>query len=476
MTRTHTYLILPALAAALLAAGAAAGYFWARHNTVPAVATTAPHTQPQALYWYDPMVPSQHFDKPGKSPFMDMQLLPKYADGSDGGGGIHIDSNLQQSLGIRTTTVERGQLVTQLQVPGTLSWDLRKESLISARVEGTISQLLVKVPFTPVQRGQALAALLAPEWSSAVAEAQALRQAQSASARELQQAAQQRLHVLGVPGGRGRDGSLVLSAPRDGVISEVLVREGQAVMPGTPLFRVNGADTLWLEAAIPQAAVAAVHAGTPVQAVVSAEPGRTFSGKVEQLLPQIDPTSRTQRARIVLDNHDGLLAAGMFADVTLQAQNGPALPLLPTDALIATGNDSRVIVQARDGRFHPLRVRTGRSSNGRTEILAGLDGGERVVVSGQFLIDSEASLSGALERLPEAATAMVLSAKAASSPTSAPRCPVQHWYDPMKPEQHFDQPGKSPFMDMPLLPAFAAGATADCTINDIPSSNTQVQP
>ncbi len=408
MTRTSTSLILTGVAAALLAAGAAGGYFWARHNAGPATAMAMPdasQTQRQALYWYDPMVPDQHFDKPGKSPFMDMQLVAKYTDDSSAGSGIHIDAGLQQSVGIRVATVERGQLVSQLHVPGTLGWDLRQESVVSARVEATVSQLLVKAPFTPVQHGQPLAALLAPGWSSAVAEAQALRNAQSASARELQQAAQQRLHILGVPAGRGRDGSLVLSAPRNGVVSEVLVREGQAVMPGTPLFRVNGTGSLWLEAAIPQAGVIAVRAGTPVQAVVSAVPGRTFHGTVEQLLPQIDPASRTQRARIVLDNPDGLLAAGMFADVTLQAQDGPSVPLLPTEALIATGSDSRVIVQAADGRFHPVRVRTGRSSGGRTEILAGLDGGEHVVVSGQFLIDSEASLSGALQRLPEAPAA-----------------------------------------------------------------------
>lgn len=405
MTRTSTSLILTGVAAALLAAGAAGGYLWARHNARPATAMAMPdasQTQRQALYWYDPMVPDQHFDKPGKSPFMDMQLVAKYADDSSTGSGIHIDAGLQQSVGIRVATVARGQLVSQLHVPGTLGWDLRQESVVSARVEATVSQLRVKAPFTPVQHGQPLAALLAPGWSSAVAEAQALRNAQSASARELQQAAQQRLHVLGVPAGRGRDGSLVLSAPRNGVVSEVLVREGQAVMPGMPLFRVNGTGSLWLEAAIPQAGVIAVRAGTPVQAVVSAVPGRTFHGTVEQLLPQIDPASRTQRARIVLDNPDGLLAAGMFADVTLQAQDGPNVPLLPTEALIATGSDSRVIVQAADGRFHPVRVRTGRSSDGRTEILAGLDGGEHVVVSGQFLIDSEASLSGALQRLPEA--------------------------------------------------------------------------
>ena len=183
-----------------------------------------------------------------------------------------------------------------------------------------------------------------------------------------------------------------------------LAREGQTVMPGTPLFRINGTDTLWLEAAIPQANAMALRPGTPVEAVVSAAPGQTFVGEVEALLPLVDTTSRTQRARIVLRNPGNVLAPGMFAEVTLQPQDGVAVPLVPTEALIATGADSRVIVQDADGGFRPVRVRAGRSSGGRTEILAGLTGREKIVVSGQFLIDSEASLSGALERLNSTST------------------------------------------------------------------------
>jgi len=192
---------------------------------------------------------------------------------------------------------------------------------------------------------------------------------------------------------------VTLRAPSDGVVSEVLVREGQAVAAGTPLFRINGVETVWLEAAIPQAGAAALRAGAPIEATVSALPGKIFGGEVEALLPPVDATSRTLRARSVVRNPDGLLAPGMFADVSLRADPGTSVPLVPTEALIATGSDSRVIVQDADGRFRAVRVRSGRSGDGRTEILAGLEGGERVVVSGQFLIDSEASLSGALERL-----------------------------------------------------------------------------
>ena len=407
MTSTTNRLMLAAAAAGLLTVGLGAGYWWtqrhAGHDLKQTATPMASQTERKVLYWYDPMAPDQHFDKPGKSPFMDMQLVPKYAD-EVAGGSVRIDAGLQQSVGIRTAQVEIGRLASTVRVPGTLTWDLRQESVVSARVEGLVSHVQVKAPYTKVARGQPLASLLAPSWSSALAEARALRQAQSASARELQSAAQQRLRVLGVPGGMARDGSVTLSAPKHGVVTEVLAREGQTVMPGTPLFRINGTDTLWLEAAIPQASAMALRPGTPVEAVVSAAPGQTFVGEVEALLPLVDTTSRTQRARIVLRNPNGVLAPGMFAEVTLQPQDGAAVPLVPTEALIATGADSRVIVQDADGGFRPVRVRAGRSSGGRTEILAGLTGREKIVVSGQFLIDSEASLSGALERLNDTST------------------------------------------------------------------------
>jgi len=399
---------LAAIAAvALVGIGIAAGYGIAsRQTSATSPMAASENGEREALYWYDPMVPDQHFDRPGKSPFMDMELVPKYAD-ETASGGVRVNPAMQQNVGIRVATVERGQLPSTLRVPGTLTWNLRQESVVSARAEGLVTQVLVKAPYTNVQRGQPLVVLLAPSWSSALAENTALQNADSPAARELQEAARQRLRALGVPEqAAAEDGSVTLAAPTDGVVIEVLAREGATVMPGAPLFRVNSTASLWLEAWIPQASVANLRAGTPVRANVDGLPGQTFTGAVEVLLPQVDPASRTQRARIVLQNPRGLLAPGMFAEVSLQAGEQPALPLIPTEALIATGEDSRVIVQDEDGSFHPVRVRVGRSSDGRTEVLAGLEGGERVVVSGQFLIDSEASLSGALDRLESEAGAM----------------------------------------------------------------------
>lgn len=396
MTRTHRFLFIT-LGAIALSGAIGLGYWWghARGDT-PASGTSSGR---KVLYWYDPMAPGQHFDKPGKSPYMDMQLLPKYADEATT-NGITIAPGVRQNLGIRTVEAKRGALESAIQVPGTIAWDLRQERIVSARVDTIVERLYVRAPFESVRAGQPLASVIAPNWNTAIAEARALGQAHSSAGRELQSAANERLRALGLPAGSnaGR-GHITLTSPVSGVVSEIGAREGQAMPTGMLMFRINGTRTVWLDAAIPQTGSAGVAAGTPVEATIDARPGETFHGRIETVLPQVDAASRTQRARIVLDNPNGVLAAGMFAKVTLQPVAGTEHVLVPTDALIGAGSQARLIVLGTDNAFHPMRVQTGRSGNGMTEILAGLQGGERVVASGQFLIDSEANLSGALERL-----------------------------------------------------------------------------
>lgn len=388
-------------------------------------AASAPAAKGKVLYWYDPMVPGQHFDKPGLSP-MGMQMVPKYAGAEARGSGVRIDPRTVENLGIRTATVERRALGRAVRVPGTVSWDLRQAITVSARADGIVTRLDVRAPYTAVAAGQPLAALLSPSFSSALNEYAALLQSHSADAQALRAAAHRRLRVLGLDDGAiraavrsgGARDAVTVTAPQAGVVTTLDVREGQRVSAGQTLMTVNGLSTVWIVADIPQAEVAEVQAGTPVAATVDALPGRVFHGRVEALLPQVDPGTRTQRARIVLDNSDHALAPGMFASVDLHPTTGAAMPVVPDGALIATGNATRVIVADGDGYFHPVPVRTGQSADGYTAILAGLDGGERIVVSGQFLIDSEASLSGALDRLDTGDHA-----PAASASTATPAMP-----------------------------------------------------
>ena len=373
---------------------------------VPKYAEEAP-AEPEVLYWYDPMYPDKRFDKPGPSPFMDMDLVPKYAEGGGSGEGtVRIDPATVQNLGVRTAVVERGSLSTGVTVPGTLNWDQRQSYQVSARVGGVVERLHVRAAFEPVTKGMPLAQLIAPDWGSAIAEYRALAEARSEDARALRAAARERLRALGMDesqirqiAGTGSASTVVVRSPATGVVGAIDVREGQQVAPGMPLMTVNGLDTVWAEAAIPQAQAGGITTGTPVEATVSAIPGTTFEGKVEALLPTVDPGTRTQTARIVLDNPEHRLAPGMFAELRFQGTAAEPVPLIPDDAIISTGNDARVIIAQGDGRFRAVRVRLGRAADGKTEVLSGLEGGEQIVVSGQFLIDSEASLSGALERL-----------------------------------------------------------------------------
>lgn len=362
----------------------------------------------KALYWYDTMVPQQHFDKPGLSP-MGMQLVPRYADDGAAKDVVRIDPATVQNLGVRTAEVKRRMLASAIQVPGTVTWDLRQATTISARVDAVITKLDVRAPYTTVAAGAPLAELLAPQWNSALAEYRALQQAQSADAKDLRAASRERLQVLGLTPAdiqssrHGSGSAITLHAPQAGIVTTLDVREGQRVGAGQTLMTLNGLSTVWIEAALPQATAGAVRGGTPATVAVDALPGRVFHGTVETLLPDIDPTTRTQRARIVLDNPDGALSPGMFATVQLDPVQGEAVSVVPDDALIATGGQTRVIVAEDGGHFRAVAVRTGRSASGYTEIREGLTGGEKVVISGQFLIDSEASLSGALDRLNDRA-------------------------------------------------------------------------
>lgn len=402
-----------ALAATLgLAIGIAATWFVMRHSASPAPigapASLAP-TGKKALYWYDPMVPDQHFDKPGKSPFMDMQLVPKYAGGStEGAGVVSIDPREVQNLGLRTARAESGTLTSTVRVTGAVAFDERAVTVVQARVAGIVERLDVRAPLTAVKQGQSLLTLLAPDWTAAQEEYLSLQRAHAEGLDELRAAARQRLLLLGMSEAQIRaveqsghaQTRIAVTAPRDGIVGDLAVREGASVMAGAPLLRINGLDTVWISAAIPEALAGRVTPASNVQAQLSAFPGERFGGRIEALLPDIDAATRTQTARIVLRNPDHRLAPGMFAQVEIAGSNKKAAGVLvPTDAVIATGMRTIVIVDDGQGRFRAQEVHVGDEADGKTQVLEGVNDGETVVVSGQFLIDSEASLTATLARL-----------------------------------------------------------------------------
>jgi Cu(I)/Ag(I) efflux system membrane fusion protein len=395
---------LVAIAGALLVTATVA-YRVGRQQAPPAAAT--PATSAAVLYWYDPMVPDQHFPKAGLSP-MGMQMVPKFATGGGEHDTVRVDATTTQNLGVRIAPVARHALATGVTAPASIRWDPRQAVIVSARVDAIVNRLYVRAPYTTVASGAPLADLIAPQWTSAIAEYRALQHMQSADARALRDAGRERLRMLGLSSadvasaGAGDHASgITTHAPRAGIVTSLDVREGQRVTAGQTLMTINGQDTVWVEAALPQASASIVSSGTPVTVRVDALAGRVFHGIVETMLPDIDATTRTQVARIVLANPDGVLRPGMFATVRFEPAAGSRVLVVPDEALLTTGSRAHVIVSTDGGRFRPVVVRTGRSAEGYTEILSGLEEGDKVVVSGQFLIDSEASLSGALDRLDQ---------------------------------------------------------------------------
>ncbi|HEX7915249.1 efflux RND transporter periplasmic adaptor subunit [Rudaea sp.] len=396
--------ILAAVLAFLL--GIAATLSWLHYRpATPASPVSTSAGKP--LYWYDPMVPDKHFDAPGKSPFMDMQLVPKYANSGGAPGTVAIAPGLAQNLGIRTAPAERGRLQTTLRATGTIAFDERAVSVVQSRVAGIVEQLHVRAAMTEVAAGQPLLTVLAPDWTAAQEEYLALRRARTPGLDPLRAAARQRLVLLGIGdaqiGAIERSGRaqtrITLTATRAGVVTELNVRDGATIAAGMPLMRINGIDDVWINAAIPEAQRSRVTAGAAVKAQVPAFPGETFDGTVETLLPEVDATTRTQTARIVLKKPRHRLAAGMYASVEIVPTTRAENVLVPSEAVIATGLRNVVIVDAGNGHFRAQEVRLGDEANGKTVVLEGVHDGDKVVLSGQFLIDSEASLTGALARL-----------------------------------------------------------------------------
>jgi Cu(I)/Ag(I) efflux system membrane fusion protein len=419
----NTRILVAALAAAALAAAGYGLYSLGRHAGQSAPVAAAGST-PKAdnggrkvLYWHDPMVPGQKFDKPGKSPFMDMQLVPVYADEGVDEGGVAISSRVQQNLGIRTAVASMGEVAPKVEAVGTVAWNERDVAVVQARANGFVEKLHVRAPLDPVSQGQPLAELYVPDWVAAQEEYLGARRIAGAGLDGLREGALQRMRLAGMSDAQIQlvetTGKVhprtTLTAPIGGVAGELSVREGMTVMAGAPLFRINGLSTVWVNAEVPENLAAHVRPGNPVEARAAALPGRTFKGKVSAILPEVNPATRTIKARVELANPGGQLVPGMFATVDFAAATRREVVMVPTEAVIQTGKRAVVVLadRAEDGkqRLAPVDVEVGAESGGMTEIRKGVAAGQTVVVSGQFLIDSEASLKATTTRLADGGAA-----------------------------------------------------------------------
>jgi Cu(I)/Ag(I) efflux system membrane fusion protein len=369
-----------------------------------------PTTGRRVLYWHDPMVPGRRFLAPGPSPFMDMPLVPVYDDTVGGGGGrVTVSPRLQQNLGIRTAEVVRGTLSARVHAVGNVAFDERDQVVVQARATAYIEQLQVRATLDRVAAGQPLAELYVPDWVAAQEEFLAVRRMRGPDVAALLDGARHRMQQVGMTEEQVRRieqlGELVpriaLRAPIAGVVVELGAREGMTVLPGDTLFRINGLSTVWVNALVPESQAGLLKPGAAAEARSPAIPETVFAGSVGAILPQVDPTTRTITARVELANPDWQLAPGMFVDVALA---GPSIDglIVPTEAVIATGERTVVMVAGADGTFAPVDVELGIETNGQTMIRRGLAAGQRVVISGQFLLDSEANLRAAGTRMDAA--------------------------------------------------------------------------
>lgn len=394
-------------AAALILGVGAGGYWLGAQSGAPA---SAPQTQAgrEVLYWYDPMRPDVHFDAPGQSPFMDMELVPRYADEVEQ-AGVSIDSSVRQNLGVRLAIVEEASFARSTRAAGVLAFNERNLAIVQARASGFVERGYGRAVGDVVAAGAPIVDVRVPEWTAAQAEYLALR----AGGGELAAAARQRLAMLGMPAsliarvereGRPRPVATI-TAPIGGAITALDIRPGMTVTAGAPLATINSISPIWLIVSLPQADASLAQTGARIVARVSAFPGETFDGRVENVLPAAEIATRTIEVRIALDNRRGRLRPGMIADVEIAEARQRTALMVPAEAVIQTGRRTIVIVALEGGRFAPTEVELGQRDGDRIEIRSGLSAGQRVVASGQFLIDSEASLTGALDRLRNSAPA-----------------------------------------------------------------------
>jgi membrane fusion protein, copper/silver efflux system len=368
-----------------------------------------PVTGKKVLYYHDPMVPGNKFDKPAKSPFMDMMLVPVYAD-SDGdsdraGSKVTVSPRIQQNLGVRTAVVTEGTLSLQVAAVGSIAFNERDQVIVQARATGYVERLHVRATLDRVAKGQALAELTVPDWIAAQEEFLSVRRMQGTDLAALVDAARQRMRQVGmsdtqialVDSSGHTQPRFTLVAPIGGVVTELVAREGMTVAPGATLFRINGLSTVWAHAEVPESQSALLRPGVKVLARSPAAPGVTFEGRVQAILPEVNPTTRTLKARLELANPRGALVPGMFVQMQFIDMRAEKTLLVPSEAIIQTGKRSVAMLAEQgdnSGHFRPVDVEIGIESGGQTEIKRGLQAGQRVVVSSQFLIDSEASLKG----------------------------------------------------------------------------------
>jgi Cu(I)/Ag(I) efflux system membrane fusion protein len=353
------------------------------------------------------MDPDFRRDKPGKSP-MGMELIPVYAPAGgghdEGPGTIEVSPEVVNNLGVRTARVESRPLTTRIKTVGYVQYDEDRLIHIHPRVEGWIEKLYVKAAGDPVVHGQPLYELYSPQLVNAQEE---LLLSLKRNNSRLVQAAQDRLLALQLSDSfidelkreRQVRQTITFRAPQSGVVDNLNIREGFFVKPGTTLMSIGALDDVWVEAEVFERQAALVAVGLPVIMTLNYLPGKEWRGTVDYVYPSLDEKTRTLRIRLRFNNAAGILKPNMFAQVLIEAGRGEDALMIPREAVIRTGSQDRVVLALGDGHFKSIAVRLGQLDEHYSQILEGLEEGDMIVVSAQFLLDSESSKSSDFMRM-----------------------------------------------------------------------------
>jgi multidrug efflux pump subunit AcrA (membrane-fusion protein) len=368
---------------------------------------TAPAGERKIKYYKSTMTSGEVSEKPGKDS-MGMDMVPVYEGEDSKATAIQIDAGTVQRMNLKTAVVARGPLRREFRTVGTVTYNEEGFRDITTKYEGWIEKLHVDATWTTVKEGDPLFEIYSPDLYNAELNYLVARQSEAQDGGALIRAARARLQLLDLPAEEieelDRSGKAprtrVFRAPAAGVVIEKMAVVGQMVKPGDRLYRLADLSTVWVVAQIYESDLPFVREGQTATVRTTYGAMRTFAGQVSRLLPQVEEQTRTVSARIAVSNADGFLRPGMFTDVKFVAQLADSAVLVPEMAVLRSGERNTVFVALDGGSFEPRDVQLGnRSEGGNYEVLSGLVGGERVVTSGQFMLDSESQLREAIQKM-----------------------------------------------------------------------------
>jgi len=375
-------------------------------DLVPVYAdTTASATEPELLYWVAPMDANYRRDQPGKSP-MGMDLVPVYADANTASdaGLVTISARVENNLGVRTQTATLRPFIAEINTVGMLEFNQDTLWQINSRVSGWVDKLYINSEGEYVNKGQKLLSLYSPELIKAQEE---LLNTLRIGNKILIASAKHRLSALGISQeqinqvNRSKKvlQNIIIYAPESGYITKLGIREGAYISPSAQIVEAGQLAEIWLQAEVFESQAGLVQVGDKAEMQLDSFPGKTWSGEIDYIYPVLNAVTRTLKVRVKFANTDKQLKPNMFAKLKLTSQVQTDSVQVPREAIIRAGDFDRIVLAKGNGQYQSVKITLGRESAGYVEVLAGLDDGDSIVTSAQFLIDSESSLTADFDRI-----------------------------------------------------------------------------